>query len=301
MKKANITIASITAYPFVIIMFGGPLSHLYYMGFFPCCQKEEDKNAREALSQLNTVGARIIWHRDNRNRLVENVKAAAFSFLSKNKNATKQDDKNPLVKACIRIYDNPEGIPEIQVAKRSVVAASAAAKYSDDADMDAGEFGGLGAFQDEEQPESKKKGKPKKDKNEEITIVLKQIHTVTPVEQDLITLNILTPDGQHTKEWVKFALEAQDQAARNMFVHNLQVLMEWDKNRRNECGELEYDETAAASTLRSRAQKAAHFARRELEMKQTKRSREERKAKYVEESGGLKYTAIAMARNAGGS
>jgi hypothetical protein len=81
---------------------------------------------------------------------------------------------------------------------------------------------------------------------------------------------------------------------------NLQVIMEWDRNRRNSSGELEWDETSDAVTLRSRAQKAAHLARREMEMKQIKKSREEKKAKYVQEAGGLKYTALAMAKNATG-
>lgn len=43
------------------------------------------------------------------------------------------------------------------------------------------------------------------------------------------------------------------------------------------------------------AQKMKHFAQREIELKKMKRERDERKAKYVKESGGLKYTAIAMA------
>lgn len=41
-----------------------------------------------------------------------------------------------------------------------------------------------------------------------------------------------------------------------------------------------------------------HFAERELEMKKMKKDRENRKAKYVKEAGGLKYTAIAMANRA---
>ena len=47
--------------------------------------------------------------------------------------------------------------------------------------------------------------------------------------------------------------------------------------------------------LAARAQKAAHFAKRELELQRTKKEREQRKAKLISEAGGLKYTAIAMA------
>jgi hypothetical protein len=275
-------------------MFGGPLSSLYYKGFFPCCLKEEDKNARDALMSLNSVGERIVWQRP-RPKLVDNVKKAAFSFFNSKKKQD-EDEDNPLVKAQFKLVDNAEGIPEIRLAKRGLVVED----EEEDKDW---EFGG---FKDEESAESSqqqqsKKKKPQRDTNLKNDIALKRIHTVVPVEQNWIVLNILDDSGQTTKEWCRFTLDAsQDQAARNMFVMHLQVLMEWDKQRRNSCGELEYDETSAASSLKARAQKAAHFARREIEMKQTKRSREERKAKYVQESGGLKYTALAMARNATG-
>ena len=50
------------------------------------------------------------------------------------------------------------------------------------------------------------------------------------------------------------------------------------------------------SLLLSReAQKMKHFAKREIELQKIKKERENRKAKYVKEAGGLKYTAIAMA------
>jgi hypothetical protein len=281
-------------------MFGGPLSSLYYKGFFPCCcLKEEDKTARDALLSLNAVGARIVWQRP-RSKFVENVKKAAFSFFSSNKKKQDEDDdSNPLVQAQFKLVDNAQGIPEIRLAKRGVVMEDE--NNEEDKDW---EFGGfkdeesVDASQQQQQQQSKKK-KPQNDANLKIDIALKRIHTVVPVEHNWIVLNILDDSGQTTKEWCRFTLDAsQDQAARNMFVMHLQVLMEWDKQRRNSCGELEYDETSAASSLKARAQRAAHFARREIEMKQTKRSREERKAKYVQESGGLKYTALAMARNA---
>ena len=47
--------------------------------------------------------------------------------------------------------------------------------------------------------------------------------------------------------------------------------------------------------LAEKAQSIKHFAEREIEMQKMKKEREARKAKYVKEAGGLKYTAIAMA------
>ena len=95
---------------------------------------------------------------------------------------------------------------------------------------------------------------------------------------------------------------------RNLLVHNLSVLVEWERQRRRACGDLnehgdfldDDDENedgngSGDNFLQARAKKAAHFATRELEMRETKREREKRKAKLVAESGGLKYTALAMA------
>lgn len=247
----------------------------------------------EALKQVNAAGARILWHRDTRGQLVENVKQAFSWFGSKKKStcANDDDDKHPVVKAQFKLVDNDDGIPEIRINKRGAVAEGG------DGDWEL-EFPPM----DEEAAENESSKRNKPDKMQQINIAFKRIHTVVPDPQEgLIILNILTDDGSKTKEWTKFSLEVHDQGAQNMFVHHLQVLMEWDKQRRSVCGELEYDETSAASSLKARAQKAAHMKRREIEMKQQRRTREERKAKYVQESGGLKYTALAMTRNAGAS
>jgi hypothetical protein len=61
---------------------------------------------------------------------------------------------------------------------------------------------------------------------------------------------------------------------------------------------LDYDEDGAPLPQRNRAQRAAHFAKREMELTKVKSDRESRKAKYMAQSGGLKYTAVAMAQRA---
>ena len=65
----------------------------------------------------------------------------------------------------------------------------------------------------------------------------------------------------------------------------------------------ENDEDGGSTSRRGavpkgRAAKAAYFAKREIELTQQRRERERRKARYLEGSGGLKYTAIAMANKA---
>jgi hypothetical protein len=77
------------------------------------------------------------------------------------------------------------------------------------------------------------------------------------------------------------------------------VLSEWERQSRAALSSedaYESDEDEDEPNFLSRqAQKATHFAKRELEMQQTKRDREKRKSKLIAESGGLKYTALAMA------
>lgn len=66
---------------------------------------------------------------------------------------------------------------------------------------------------------------------------------------------------------------------------DLKVLCEWNKQRQPEV-----EEDLPAAGIRHRAQKAAHFAKREIEMREKKRSRERRKAEHMQgmSSGGLK-------------
>ena len=65
---------------------------------------------------------------------------------------------------------------------------------------------------------------------------------------------------------------------------DLQVLIEWNKQRQPEI-----EEELPAAGIRQRAKKAAHFAKREIEMREKKREREKRKAGHLQNiSGGLK-------------
>ncbi|KAL7558965.1 hypothetical protein ACA910_006308 [Epithemia clementina (nom. ined.)] len=90
---------------------------------------------------------------------------------------------------------------------------------------------------------------------------------------------------------------------RDLWIHHLQVLVEWERQRRLQSfddydleDDEEEDNNRPGNFLTQRAQKAAHFAQREIELQQSKRQREQRKAKFMENNGtgGLKYTALAM-------
>ncbi|KAL3806653.1 hypothetical protein ACHAXA_007994, partial [Cyclostephanos tholiformis] len=107
-------------------------------------------------------------------------------------------------------------------------------------------------------------------------------------------------------------------------MRHLISLMDWEKRRRDyittlgvddadvdvddndddDVDEYDDDDNTTPSSPRSigrkgviaeQAQKIKHFAQREIEMQRLKKERESRKARYVKEAGGLKYTAIAMA------
>jgi hypothetical protein len=114
-----------------------------------------------------------------------------------------------------------------------------------------------------------------------------------------------SPSSTAPKELLRLRVIQSDtdspvkQQERNMFMHHMAVLVEWERQRRANNPDYESDDededNDQPNFLAARAGKAAHFAKRELEMQQTKREREKRKAKFVAESGGLKYTALAMA------
>lgn len=47
--------------------------------------------------------------------------------------------------------------------------------------------------------------------------------------------------------------------------------------------------------VKEQAQRQRHVAKRTIEMQQQKKEAEARKARYLKETGGMQYTAIAMA------
>lgn len=97
--------------------------------------------------------------------------------------------------------------------------------------------------------------------------------------------------------------------SRNLLVHHFMVLTEWERQRRAalvksnpeafETDDDDNDDTTnngrRTNFLTAQAQKMAHFAQREIELQRTKKDRDKRKAQLLQQAGGLKYTALAMA------
>jgi len=129
----------------------------------------------------------------------------------------------------------------------------------------------------------------------QLDIPLHRIHRIESI--DTASIAIYTKDisvvdekkGVSEKEAARVSfLSSDDRDAASL---DLKVLFEWNKQRQPEV------EEDLSVGIRHRAQKAAHFAKREIEMREKKRSREKRKAGHMQSmsSGGLKYTAMAMA------
>lgn len=125
------------------------------------------------------------------------------------------------------------------------------------------------------------------------------LHHIQRIESVETTMIVIYTKDVHAIDEKKAGTEKE--AARVSFSSSddrdaasldLKVLVEWNKHRQPEV-----EEELPAAGIRQRAQKAAHFAKREIEMREKKRDREKRKAGHMQNlsSGGLKYTAMAMA------
>jgi hypothetical protein len=255
---------------------GGPLFQLRWMGFLcPCLEKEESRNARQALQHVNTASKRILWNTASSGKGPLGSGFSLGGLFGGGSKAAKStvvagSDKNAVAALCIRdseeghseIYVNP--LPhqavsyKLQIALKRVHAVQVVDATSDDIILTA-------------KPVSASKNRNKQAPKELLRF---------SILQDTTDEIIAVPSDQ-----------------RNLMVHHLSVLVEWERQRRAANGDDDWDEDEEdqPNFLQARAQKAAHFANREIEMQQTKRDRDKRKAKLVAESGGLKYTALAMA------
>jgi hypothetical protein len=119
-----------------------------------------------------------------------------------------------------------------------------------------------------------------------------RVESIEPTMIVIITKDVHSIDEKASeKEAARISFLSSD--ARDAFSLDLKVLVEWNKHRQPDI-----EEDLPATGIRQRAQKAAHFAKREIEMREKKREREKRKADHMKGNTGLKYTAMAMANQA---
>jgi hypothetical protein len=289
----------------------GPIFRLQVTGMIcPCLLKSEDANARQAVNDINGACRRVQIHPVAEH----NTSNSGFlsGFFGRSTTSTDSGENTHFTQPCLAkliLRDSGgDGQPELLVDPigNSVV---------DVVDNTEGENGTVG---------KQRKNVPKKR-----NVKLRRVDKVM-LEGDQVVLKAKpSSSGQAARELLRFTLlqcsRKDDDGAptssnnavaeilpvnadtRNMVVHHFMVATEWERQRRaalhasdpdtyNDDSEDEEEEANNQTNfITARAQKAAHFAKRELEMQKTKRDREQRKAKLIGEAGGLKYTAIAMA------
>jgi hypothetical protein len=255
----------------------GPIFHLRLFGLFcPCFEKDEDKNARVSLQQLNALGARVDWHVGKTNQSTVGFVRGLFSRANQHTDAILPTlAQLKLVDATKDSINNGAPYAEIQLKPFPK-------EQETDAAGDDIEALGSGILKQQSL-------------SYQVDIPLHHVQSVESIDPTMlviITRDIhSTDEKKSTKEAARISFTSSDN--RDAAVLDLNVMVEWNRIRYPNI-----EEDLPAVGLKARAQKAAHFAKRELEMRETKRTREQRKAKYIEDSGGLKYTAIAMANRA---
>ena len=236
---------------------GGPIFLLRWKGVIcPCLEKAEDKGARLALELLS--GMTVKWYRTGRDAKSLGGMVSGWFGSTSAAGKSPKDDKNAVDAALVWV-DTDKG-PELHIKPQQRVA----------------EEGDISL-------QKQSAGYIK-------TVSLKQLDRVLLQDDSYIIL-------QSEKEAGKY----HDIASIGIVVGDakeireaLTQLVEWDGRRRAAIPE-EDRELDEEDGIRQKAQKAAHFAKREIELQTQRRDREKRKAEYIKGSGGLKYTALAMA------
>jgi hypothetical protein len=245
--------------------------------FLFCCEKEEDRNARVALAELNRIGLQVDWH-TGPSRVQQASGFVKKLFGSQNDHT----DERPPTRSQLVIADTTsdnvnEGnpFPELQIKPLTSLGTD-----DEEGEDDKNRLGGL---------------MKQNALGYRLGIPLHRIVSVDQIEPTMLAImskDIHSADEtRSSKEAARISFGSSDD--RDAVCMDLKLLIEWNKQRQPDI-----EEELPGDGLRAKAQKAAHFARRELEMRETKRSREQRKAKFMSGSTGLKYTAMAMANRA---
>ena len=251
-----------------MIMVGGPLFILSLFGKICfCLEREEDRKARQALHELTLAGKRVSrFTKAGESGVAKGARKLLGGLFGSKTAAVTPSADSSIVEARLLFRDNDNQVPEV---------------FVDPLPRPSGQSVGY-----------------------KLNIALYRIHRIeadaTTGEIRLFARQPADPKQSPRLLLMIGLLKDKDTPStaeeRDAFVHHLSVLCEWERQRRAAAGiEEDDEEEATGNFLTQRAQKAAHFAKREMEMVQTKRDREKRKAKLVAESGGLKYTALAMA------
>ena len=285
----------------------GPLFLLKMKGTIcPCLEEEADQMARQAAFSISNLPVR--WHRKSSSSDTTNgsgssgggVGAFVSGLFGGNGKGIETFSWNG-VWGKLSVVDTLHG-PAIHVETTPNLANNA-------------ENDGEGDEQDIPEVQSQ-------------TITMRKISEALPADSffassraGIILNGKRTGDGDRGAELLRFDIRVAadsdtdvESEMRDELMDKISVLLEWDRRRRShgkegnqeeedEENNLENGDSGAEPRKRSniiseKTAKMKHFAQREIEMQKKKRDREQRKARYMKESGGLKYTAVAMANRA---
>merc|ERR1712150_136047 len=294
----------------------GPLTKLRYIGAIcPCLLSEEDLQARKSYKKLSSMlSKRITYYKpppksqsenDNDNKSFLGSLAAGFLGGSSSNKSTSNAtyDHWEKIESSINLTQGFRNSIAIEITlSKDLEKESESSEYSD------------------EDEDSETIALQKNNHNNSIIIPFQKVGLINSANassnvfgnsDNSSMIIIYGKQSQHNPsgkgdELLRFALN--EKVNRVEFIDLIMNLIHWDRNRtkymedeedtNNKDGGEKSEKDGAKDKkgfLKNKAEKAAYFAKRELEMQTLKREREQRKQKYLKDTGGLKYTAIAMA------
>lgn len=239
----------------------------------PCLENAQDASARQAMTILSSTKD-LQWLRKGREKGVGGMVSGWFKSVQAGK-APSADSVGAKLVWVDKDYSN--GGPELHIQPQAT-STTADGKL-------------------QKQTSGYIKTVPLKDMDvvtivDDATLLLQSDKSVA---SSSTTNNNNNSAGSNRKDLATLQATTPEQAA--SVKEALTLMIEWDGRQRAAIpeDERELDDGNEQDGLQRRAQKAAHFAKREIELQQQRRDREKRKAKLVSGAGGLKYTALAMA------
>ncbi len=264
---------------------------------------QEDNGAIEAINTLSSV--MVIYHNNDASSGSSFVKSAGKGmgklvsglFGNKNVGESEDDEEGGGAGQLSSQFGDEEGHPNQVSIVDTIRGPALSIEYSDEKSAIS--------------TENKKKTR---------NITLKRIGEITPNDSFLTSssgISIFTKKKHRNDETHELCrIDMYDTATstpsnpipigseeREEIISAIKLLIQWDLDRRSknpsqdeeEDEDDEDDAFAKKKGLGQRALKMKHFAEREIELSKQRKERESRKQRYMKDSGGLKYTALAMA------
>lgn len=297
----------------------------------PCFTSQEDNGAIAAANFLSNVT--IIYHSNETSRSAsESIKGVGKLVSGFFKNASQKSNGNGNENSHANMNKNRKSslsssFPSSSCKMTIVDSLRGPALSIEYIDEDANLENNPMTANESDGDESENSGTSIIKKNKKIT--LKRIGEISSTES---FMSMSSPCGISIFSKPKTKNEGKEELCRldlkdhygnnaspelfNETIDSLKLLLQWDMDRRaklladnnnnnnNDSNSPEEDDdydddeiniTPKRQGLGQRALKMKHFAEREIELSKQKKDRESRKARYLKDSGGLKYTALAMA------